>query len=243
MIPIAGHVAGANGTEFQTDLTISNTNVDALVEVYWLPQNRSGSMTTPVAILPVPAASVVTYEDFVVRTIHQTGLGTIILRGLDNARQRSEFVRIDAYARIWTPAQCGSGTMSQGVQASTLYGPKVDDFSPITGLVYGLRQDADFRTNIGIINMSSERTVTFRVDIRGTKQQQQMQLVVPPASMVHEALPPGDFGAVTLGIHVLGQNPPPPDAFSGPPWTAFGSSVDNHSGDAWYSKAQAAYVH
>ena len=243
MIPVVGTVAGANGTQFQTDVTVSNrSGRSTVIEVYWLPLNVSGS-GTPVAQLTLQAFETRLYEDFVRDTLGESGLGAIILRGTSNdGTAGNEEVPIDAYARVWTPAPDGSGTFSTGIAASTLYGPKVDDFQPIAGHIYGLRQDRDFRSNFGIVNMG-DTTLTFAVYMNNTDTPVTVPItvIVPPRSLVQRSVP---FGIRHRGLTIMifPQQVTPPTLDLGP-WTAYGTSVDNVTGDAWFSKAQAARLH
>jgi hypothetical protein len=238
MIPVAGTVDGANGTRFQTDVTLADRADGARVDVYWLPQGRTGS-ATPVLRLQLQPNSDQFFPDFVRTSLGQTGLGTIIFRAVKEDGSADPFARIDAYARIWTRMPNGSGTMSQGVPATTLHSPKVDDFQPIRGNLYGLRQDALFRTNIGIINLS-QRELTFTVHILFAGGSRTVSYTLPPRSMIQSPLPAGNFGPVSVQIAPEQVTPPRLDLG---PWTGYGSSIDNLTGDAWYSKIQTSYLH
>ena len=131
MIPVAGTVGGANGTRFQTDLTIVSHSSDpaavTFVDVYWLPRDAPGS-GQPVTRLPLQRRVVAFYEDFVTRTLNKSGLGTIIFRAVNEDGTPNLAGRLDAFARIWTAVPGGSGTTSHSVYASTLYSPQIDDF-------------------------------------------------------------------------------------------------------------------
>lgn len=244
MIPVAGTVAGANGTRFQTDLTIANQSHSSgatLVDVYWLPRDVAGT-GTPVARLTLQPGAIELYEDFVTRTLNRSGLGTIILRTVHEDGSDNLAGRIDAFARVWTPMPGSGGTTSQAVHASTLYTPQIDDLQPIHGLVYGLRQDAQFRANYGLVNLSP-KPLTFTVSFRSRGATITEVVTLEPHSMTQRAVPAAVTGPLT--IVVSGQQEigiiNPTAAFR--PWAAYGSSVDNITGDAWYSKAQAAYPH
>jgi hypothetical protein len=249
MIPVAGTVAGANGTRFQTDLTITNQTSapgGILIDVYWLPRDLPGS-ATPVKRLAVAPGAVELHEDFVTKTLSLSGLGAIVLRAVHEDGSPDLAARIDAFARIWTPVPGGTGTVSQAVHASTLYFPQLDDFQPIRGQIYGLRQDADFRSNYGLVNMSEKRlefTVFFITGSGATLDHTLSERVIVEArSMTHRPVPAAAVGPLTIAVVPHQQR-----GFIDPtaplqPWAAYGSSVDNITGDAWYSKAQAAYPH
>lgn len=250
MIPVAGTVAGANGTRFQTDLTITNQTAGPggiLIDVYWLPRDLRGT-GTPVKRLALAPWAVEFHEDFVTRTLNLSGLGAIVLRAVHEDGTPNLAGRIDAFARVWTPVPGRTGTVSQAVHASTLNFPQTDDLQPIPGRVYGLRQDADFRSNYGLVNMSTKPLtfiVSFLTGSSGTvNEQTRSELVVVAAhSMTHRAVPSQMQGQLMISI-VADQersiiNPTAPLQ----PWAAYGSSVDNVTGDGWYSKAQASYPH
>jgi len=242
MIPIAGTVAGSNNTRFQTDVTIATQSFNpapVLIDVYWLPEDARGS-GAPVTRLTLPPRAVEFYEDFVTRTLGRTGLGAIILRAVKSDGTPDLAARIDAFARVWTPLPGGNGTTSQAIHASTLYSPAVDDFQPVAGVIYGLRQDSQFRTNYGIVNMSEKR-MGFFVEFRSTTGVVRTETVsLEPNSMTQRPAPSTAFGPLTISITPDQEIPP---TFDIGPWTAYGSSIDNRTGDAWYSKAQAAYPH
>jgi hypothetical protein len=242
LIPVAGDVAGAFGTQFQTDVTMTNHGAGAVrVGVFWLPQNRSGSLTEPIVTIGITPHATRFFPRFVTGTLGQTGLGAIVFRALNDDGSQNVDARIDAYARIWTPAPAGQpGSYSQGIYASTLGGPGTDDLQPIPASIYGLRQDStDFRTNYGIVNLA-DGPRTFDIVVSGeTGARLERTVTLPAASMIHEALPPGQrFGQLTIGMVVQYISAPGIITY---PWTGFGSSVDNRTGDAWYSKAQAHY--
>ena len=239
LIPIAGDVPGANGTHFQTEVTISNRGTSTVrAAIFWLPQNQSGSLTTPVRTLTLDPQTTLYFPRFVTEILGQAGLGAFVVRALNDDGSTNQNARLDVYARVWTPAGTGPGTYSQGIYGATLTGPGTDDLQPIPAWVYGLRQDADFRTNYGIVNLA-DAPRTFTITVSGeTGQRFERTVTLPAASMIHEPLPPERvFGALTIGmvIHQL------PSAQVSLPWTGFASSVDNHTGDAWYSKAQGSY--
>ena len=239
LIPIAGDVPGAFGTLFQTDVTIANrTGAVARAGIFWLPQDRSGSLTVPVRVLTLQPNTTLFFPRFVTDTLGLTGLGAFVVRALNEDGSTNQSGHLDVFARIWTPARSGGGTYSQGIYGSTLGGPGTDDLQPIPAWVYGLRQDANFRTNYGIVNLA-DAPRTFTITATGeTGARFERTVTLPAASMLHEALPQDrNFGALTIEMVVHYVIPPAVSL----PWTGFGSSIDNRSGDPWYSKAQASY--
>jgi len=188
-------------------------------------------------MMPAPSATTF-FPRFVTKTLGQTGLGAIVARAIHGDGSTNQNGRIDMFARTWTPTRSGLGTYSQGVYGTTLTGPGTDDLQPIPAWVYGLRQDANFRTNYGIVNLAAESR-TFTVTATGEDSAHfARDITLPGASMIHESLPQGQrFGAVTLEMVIHYVFPP----LVSMQWAGFASSVDNITGDAWYSKAQASY--
>ena len=239
LIPVAGDVPGAYGTQFQTDVTIANrTPAQVTVGVFWLPQNRSGSLTVPVRLLTLAPNVTQFYPRFVTATLGQTGLGAFVVRALNADGSTNLNGRLDVFARIWTPSHLGPGTYSQGVYGSTLAGPGTDDLQPIPAWIYGLQQDANFRTNYGIVNLA-DGPRTFMIEVVGQNGARfERTVTLPAASLLYDALPPAQrFGPLTIEM-VIDYVVPFSASLA---WTAFGSTVDNRTGDGWYSKAQAAY--
>ena len=81
-----------------------------------------------------------------------------------------------------------------------------------------------FRTNVGLVNLY-DTSNTFTVNVVGLQGSTTFQTTVQPYSMEQPALPAGVFG--DLFIHVTSG------ASNFNWWSAYGSSVDNATGDGW----------
>jgi hypothetical protein len=110
-----------------------------------------------------------------------------------------------------------------------------DHFSAgVTAVSLGLRQDAGFRTNYGIVNFDSAAH-TFRVRFVGERLTTEANLTVPAYGMLQTSAPAGDYGALVIHFEVM-------DAGTKPiTWVAYASSTDNISGDGWVSIAGADF--
>ncbi len=83
LIPAAGAQQGAGNTFFRSDITIINYRAaDQRVRLQWLPQNLPGAGVGPVDIM-INAASGIASEDFVTNIMQQSGLGAIMVTGID----------------------------------------------------------------------------------------------------------------------------------------------------------------
>ena len=128
---------------------------------------------------------------------------------------------IDGFSRIWTPqpvlaGQSSSvGSVSQSFEAIDLQ----DNLAESWG--YGLRQDANFRTNVGLVNLY-DTSNTFTVNVVGLQGSTTFQTTVQPYSMEQPALPAGVFGDLFIHVTTGASN------FNW--WSAYGSSVDNATG-------------
>lgn len=229
LVPVAGNVEGIGGTHFKTDLIIRNgSNSFQNVQLIFLRANQDNSTPSPTTtVAHMEALSTFTYEDVFGTLLRQTGLGAILLKATDSELGDdlpAVPAKLHAAYRIYTAQPGGNGTTSQSGDAVDLTGSKYFE----AGTTAGLRQDQSFRTNVGIVNLSPNAVRTFRVTASGgSGGAVTMDITVPPQSMTQRPLPAASLGNVTLRIELLfpdGENP----AY----WTAYGSTVDNITGDS-----------
>lgn len=226
IFPAAGNLQGSNGTFFKSDVSLVNFNTTPQnVAVFWFAAGQDNTKTNPVTIT-IPANSVVNANDFVGTKLNQTGLGTIAVQAVDSSGNLDLNASIDGFSRIWTP-QPGSanGTVSQSFPAVSVF----DSEGPSPAVAVGLRADTNFRTNVGIVNLD---TVAHSWTIGSASTTATTTVTVPPQSLVQTALPSGF--ADTNGSVGLLFTPTDSSDFL---WSAYGSSVDNTTGDGWVSRA------
>lgn len=233
LIPAAGSLpAGGGSLFFRTDLTINNNDDEPQdVFVLWIPigggEPDGGVMTLPAGVPPI------TFVDFVGRELGITGLGSLAFIAVDETLNVDEFSSLDGFSRIWTRQPGSTGTVSQpfpGINPDYL-------LFETDGFLLGLRQDANFRTNYGIVNLDDASSHTFTVTVfpernGGSQGFIQFPVTVGPLGMTQASIPAGDFGALTIVVSTdadAGDEP-----FS---WTTYASSTDNITGDGWVSNA------
>jgi hypothetical protein len=110
-----------------------------------------------------------------------------------------------------------------------------DDPPSNVAFASGLRQDAGFRTNVGVFSMDPYHPRAFRVTATGETGSASLIVTVQPYSMTQVALPTGDLGRMSIRFELLDdpvQDPDYPIA-----WAGYGSTVDNHTGDSWMQAA------
>ena len=183
VIPVAGHVDGAGSTEFRSDVTIlSLAATPQRVAVAWLAQGTDSS-AQPLHVFsvgPTPAF----FADMVATTLGQTGLGALVIMGVEPDGSPDLTARLTGFARVWTPVPGCAGTSSLAVEPTRFE----QDFATVAT---GLRLDAGHRGTIGVVNPGTE-TRTFEVYSGGGP----FEISVPPASMIQIPMPQAAAGPV-----------------------------------------------
>ena len=227
LIPAAGSLQGAHGTFFRSDVTLIHYGSGPQkIIVGWMPANTDNCEAEVVEITLDQGWK--HFDDFVGKTLGETGLGALFFMAVDDEDEVDDTAQIDGFSRIWTPIPNGlAGTSSQQLSAVA-----IEDLFPLLHVyLFGLRQDANFRTNVGIVNFDlvpHSWNVEFFPSVGARPADG--NITVPPCSMWQGAIPPGNFGP--LLVHLL------PRDGDGKFWTAYGSSTDNSTGDGWTVKGK-----
>lgn len=221
IIPAVGNVQGANGTFFRSDVTIANhRSVAQIVSVGFLQRgvNNGSSSVQNFSI----GANITSFEtDFVGRILGKSGvLGTLLVVARTATGDIDTAAQIDGFSRIWTPQPGSSGTVSQAFESIDIQ----DNLATSYG--YGLRQDESFRTNVGLVNLYDTPNV-FTIAIVGVSGSNSFTQTVQPYSMEQPSFPAGIYGDCYIRITSGSTN------FNW--WSAYGTSVDNVTGDGWVS--------
>lgn len=225
IIPAAGSVPGANGTFFKSDLALGNfSNVTQNIGVGWLVTGQNNA-NAPLSYFTVPANTIAQLNDFVGQTLKKSGLGALLVIAYDSAgTSPDDNAIIDGFSRIWTPQPGSAGTVSQSFPSVSI----IDSTDNDPAFAIGLRQDANFRTNVGVVNLDTAAhtwTVTSLANNATTT------MTVQPFSLGQTGVP-ASFASSTGALAVQFV----PDA-TGILWSAYASSVDNITGDGWVSRA------
>jgi len=232
IIPAAGSVAGGGGALFfRSDVTLANYRDTAqqVLVGFWAQGTTNTLSPANFKTVTLPPGQFVTVQDFVATALGLSGLGTLIFipsTGTDFDGSGA----IDGFSRIYTKQPGSTGTVSQPFEAvdpDTLSAQYIDE-----AVALGLRQDASFRTNFGIVNVDPADHI-FKVSFIGEKLQTTMTLTVKAYGMIQQSIPAGDYGVVSILFQVTdaGNN------FVS--WVGYASSTDNLTGDGWVSLASA----
>jgi hypothetical protein len=152
-----------------------------------------------------------------------SGLGSLLLIGIDAGMNVDADADLTGFSRIWTAVPDGAGSVSQSLPAANL----ASLAGNTAAAAIGLRMDPEYRTNVGVVNLDL-RPHAFVVTARGERKSATFTIAVEPLSMRHVSLPDGDYGEVTAHFEMTGAE------FL---WAAYGVSVDNATGDGWASQA------
>jgi len=225
LIPAAGSTPGANGTFFRSDITLINfANHDQAVTLQWLPQSGASTSTT----ITIPAQSGIRSADFVRNYLGQTGLGAILVTGMTAETNGSPDSTAALYvsARIWTPQPGTDGTTSQSFPAIPVSSVNTDNAALFTA--GGADQPANYRENVGIVNLDANAQ-TFTVSIVDANGSPAVFVVVVPGHGMQQI---GLGSGLPATQQILIQNNTSASTRSNA-WVAYGSTVDNITGDAW----------
>jgi hypothetical protein len=228
LIPAAGNLQGNSGTYFRSDVMIGNyRNAAQRVEARFIPAGQSG-FSGPLVVLTIPANQSISYRDMVGTVFNRTGLGSIELQTVDSGNNFDLNGRIDAFSRIWTPQPDSTrGSVSQNFGSMDLFQivGNADAFS------LGLRQDSQFRTNVGILNLDFSNAHTWTVQVLGTQGSTSFNITVPAFSLIQQSIPAGTYGDIEV-VFI------PPSSFGIlDAWMAYATTNDNGTGDGWVSPA------
>lgn len=225
LIPAAGSTPGANNTFFRSDISIVNLrDATQTVSLQWIPQAGTGQSV--VRFIDIPARSGLRSADFVSEVLGQSGLGSIIVTGT-NVGQPDTGARLFVSSRIWTPQPGTTGTTSQSFEAI----PVASINTPAAVFFGASGQDnpVNYRVNVGIVNLDPANTQTFTVSVPSA-------LIDPPLVRT-VTLPPSSMTQINLGSGFPGstqiQIRNGTTGTSSNQWTAYVSTVDNVTGDAF----------
>lgn len=220
IIPVAGSIQGGNGTFFRSDVTIANRRLAAqLISIGFLVRGQNNA-AVQMQRFSIDANTTTITRDFIANQLHTAGLGTLLVIAIDSVGNTDTNAEIDGFSRIWTPQPGSAGTVSQAFESIDL------EDNLATSYAYGLRQDAGFRTNVGLVNLYGSSN-TFTIFVNGTGGSTTFTQFVQPYSMEQVPLPAGAWGDLYIRITS--------DASNLNWWSAYGTSVDNVTGDGWVS--------
>lgn len=233
VIPAAGNLAGGGGTFFRSDVTLVNygSTPEQVLAGLWVQGTTNSLNPANYKTITLQPSSFVTVQDFVVNGLGLSNtLGTLLFLPYTGT-DLDQNAAIDGFSRIYTNQPGSTGTVSQPFEAvdPDFFSAQLID----EGISLGLRQDAGFRTNFGIVNVDSSDHV-FKVTFIGEKMTNSLTLTVKAFGMIQQAVPTGDYGALQIDFVVTDDT-----GANLVTWVGYASSTDNVTGDGWVSLASA----
>ncbi|HYC60311.1 MAG TPA: hypothetical protein VEK79_12180 [Thermoanaerobaculia bacterium] len=225
LIPAAGHLIGAAGLSFYSDIAIHNLrNTQQILRLTWLPQSGTGQESST-KLVTIVANGYLNSDDFAEEVMGRTGLGAIVVSPLLENGQDDEHSNFTVASRIWSP------TNHHGEVSQSFPPIRFGNIDSRHLALTGLRVDVQHRLNVGIVNLDKTGSHTFRVTIPGLPTQVK-EVTLDPYSTTQVTFS-GVFapGNLRVDVEVL----PSPGGGHLSLWTAYGSVVENASGDSWSS--------
>lgn len=220
VIPIAGSDIGAKGSVFHTDLALTGSHgvyYPARIAVAWLPLGRDASADA-VRYMELESEFDVAFTLFH-DGLGNDGLGAIVIAAVDAHGELDPQSKVQATVRVWSASSC-AGETSLSYRPTRWLGAD-------RGAVIGLTLDEGFRSNAGIVNADAvARTWRIHYASLADGSSFDFEVTVPAASSAIVGLPQFLSGPISVTIEAEA---------AGLRWTGWGASVDNESGDAWYS--------
>ena len=231
LIPAAGSVQGANGTFFRSDITLVNLAThDQNIILRWLPQGASATSTV---LIHLAAQRALRSSDFVREILAQQGLGAILVTAVTGDGTTTDSTgALYVQSRIWTPQPGTTGTTSQSLPAVPV-GAVTTQIAALfaTG---GADNPPNYRSNVGIVNLDPINAQTFLVLLPNANGATvNAQVTVQPNSMAQVSVGNG----LSPTQQILIQNVTTVGRTNS--WLAYGSTIDDVTGDAWSELAVA----
>lgn len=224
LIPAAGHLVGAAGLAFYSDLAIHNLrDTEQRLRLTWLPQSGTNQESST-KLVTIAANGSLNSDDFADEVMGRGGLGAIVVTPLLENGHDDEHSNFTVASRIWSPTPNGEVSQSfPPIRFGNIDSRKL--------ALTGVRVDTQHRLNVGIVNLDKTGSHTFRITIPGLPDQMK-EVTLDPYSTTQVTLS-GVFapGNLRVDVEVL----PSPSGGHLSLWTAYASVVENASGDSWSS--------
>ena len=155
VLPAAASTPGAGDTLWTTDLSLHYAGPDdrAFVVVELVP---TGGGPPERQLLSMRLGETLVLADVLGELFPDHETGALVVEPVAGPEGIRD-VRVGS--RTWTPTGSGDGTMGQGIPGYS----RVETSDPV--VVAGLEEDDEFRSNLGIVNLSMNLRSTFSVEV------------------------------------------------------------------------------
>ncbi|RLE22058.1 MAG: hypothetical protein DRJ65_14700, partial [Acidobacteria bacterium] len=242
VIPAAASVRGNQGADWRTDIVIHNPSSDSVtVTLELLGPSPSGPTGVVLPDSLGPGQTLV-LDDVVASLFPDRSVGALVVTTHDASGNRVPSV---VTSRTWTQGSGPAGTYGQGIPAIVWE----EDWS-MTGLervLTPLESSEAFRTNIGLVNLSTMVRGVFAIDILDAAGETLAThwLELPGQGWIQLnnlpdflGLQGSDMTATVRLVNWHSDSPWAPPGFNpAPEWITYGSMVDNRTNDPTYIEA------
>jgi hypothetical protein len=223
---------GKNNTFFKTDyFLINGRTVSQEILIGFIAANvpNAGAATQRFMLAPSTAYAIDDFLGTGTGRLNKSGVGSLLITGvLSGTNTFDSGALLYGSARIWTNEPSSTGTNSFTTWA---FAPGTIHGDVVVGSIGG-RQNNDFRSNYGLVNLDS-LTRSFTVIVTSGGVNTTLSATLPGISMAQIALPStlptGGNGYIVVQFF--------PNDNADFQWNAFVTSADNLTGDAWLSPA------
>ena len=262
-VPAAGHASSATQT-FVSDVFISNLSDDSVdISVIYASGTAGTQVPFPrvLTLLPRERREI---RDFVKTTLNQSGIGQLIFNackaGADctpdpTTGLNANYRNISVESRIYSVALNAdpttaptTGQLFSGIPWYNFVSESASGAGLDKAFIVGVRNTAQYRTNIGFVNASQFSTTTITATLfssTGTQLGQASFTLQPLGNVQGQAGSPSIFpaftqGAASTGAYIVfqqGGTTPTSDAAANgcptgcPAFFAYGSTLDNQTND------------
>ena len=217
LIPAVARIPGGGGTFWRSDVTILNPTVTGMTLTFRLYVANADNTNAPSKTLALPAGRTVTIDDVI------TWMGAGNSNGALLITSTGPTVGPVVNSRTYTTRPSDGGTFGQWIDST-----ETSKFG-MEAVVTGLRSDAEFRTNLGFVNSGDAPIgVTVRIYNRFSQEIATGFLTVLPKSQTQPSLA---SLFPHLNIPALGPITMRATTDTAPTLFAYGSVIDNRSGD------------
>jgi len=260
-VPAAGKLPGANNSFFRTDIFIANLSQDrVVVDVAFGPsgetRDNSGIINTGSTVRLQPALAPGERREIIDimgsvfgRPDTEVTFGHLIFFGCREGgvnctgSNLSDVRPISVEGRIYTTAADGAtfGQLIPGIPFYLQAG--LENRTDLQSIfITGIRNNASFRTNIGLVNGSSTNTTVLRIRVFNSANQQIDSATKTLGKLAHtqfniSSISPTFQGSGYVIIDQVSVDPPV-GADNAASFFAYGSMLDNKSNDPTYLEPQ-----
>lgn len=249
IVPAVAKTSGAGGTFWQSDLYIMNPNsFPVKVTLWFIPSGLSGVGNNPVTAQiaqTIGAGNSYTIKDVLGTYFPTYNVGALIVWGQNTAGQDANIL---VSSRTYTPDAEQKGTFGQGIPGIPWYYYADQNYAE-EGLdklyLWGLDQTTQYRTNLGILNVSDRLTETISIKIYTSSNSLVGEIPVTLGPLAHYQINgvlsqlgiQGEGYKAVIEVSSYVDNNPSSQEPIIPAVMAYASKVDNGLGDPAYIEA------